>query len=125
MSKFMIGLQELKHYIPRSCAEHNEALYVYCDTCEKPLCGKCTGAHKGHSLQHIRDAIDSGRSYIERSLKDTESKLKVLQEGLINNQSMAKRIEQKTHDVASQIRSAIRRLATICETEEISPNTEP
>ncbi|XP_028966854.1 E3 ubiquitin-protein ligase TRIM71 [Galendromus occidentalis] len=109
---------ELKNYIPRSCAEHNEALFVYCDTCEKPLCGKCTEMHKGHSLQHIRDAIDSGRSYIERSLKDTESKLKVLQEGLINNQSMAKRIEQKTHDVASQIRIAIRRQLSSLEERE-------
>lgn len=92
------------------CVEHNESLYIYCNDCEKALCGKCIVVHKGHSLQYVREAIDNGRSFVERSLKETEAKLKVLQEGLINNQAMAKRVEQKTHDVASQIRGAIRRL---------------
>lgn len=99
----------MKQYHPRTCIEHNDSLYIYCNDCEKALCGKCTASHKGHSLQYVREAIDNGRNFVERSLKETEAKLKVLQDGLVNNQAMAKRVEQKTHDVASQIRGAIRR----------------
>ncbi|OQR76395.1 tripartite motif-containing protein 71-like [Tropilaelaps mercedesae] len=112
------AFQEPRQYHPRTCIEHNDSLYIYCDNCEKPLCGKCTTAHKGHNLQYVREAIDNGRNFVERSLKDTDAKLKVLQEGLVNNQAMAKRVEQKTHDVASQIRGAIRRQLSSLEERE-------
>ena len=90
---------------PRYCAEHaEEALKLYCETCQKLICRDCTlVVHHGHSYKFAKDARQAIQSQLHSLTEGAEVKLAKLKKDL----AFAKEIETFVESYPESLQSAI------------------
>lgn len=101
------------------CEMHREAQRFYCETCGLPACGECgVRDHRGHVLVYLLEAVEGAGVMATQVLGEARVGIAAVREDLEAVQIAAEGVEQKARQAASEVRTAVRRLASALEERE-------
>ncbi len=94
------------------CHEHpNKKLKIYCNTCTRLICTKCTmNSHKNHSYELVHDAFDKHKAEIVTNLEPIEEKLETIKKALVEFDARAVSINEQKANIESNISKEIQEL---------------
>lgn len=90
---------------PAFCTKHaDEALKLYCDTCQKTICRDCTIVdHRDHKYNFVADVAERERKAVEAVLQETKAKDVAVEEGLKAVKDMESRVQFKIVEVSKDV----------------------
>lgn len=115
-----LPLRAVRDRTLRYCARHEgEVLILYCDTCFMSVCRECTlKQHKDHSFIYLQDAVANNKGSLRKLLAEAKQEGGLLDDSIVASRAMAERVQMRAQNVATEIRSTIRRHMSALEERE-------
>ena len=90
---------------PAFCGKHaGEALKLFCETCQETICRDCTIVdHREHKYNFIADVSERERKIVQAILRETKTKERAVEEGLIAVKAMECRVEDRVAEVNKKV----------------------
>ncbi|XP_015905207.1 E3 ubiquitin-protein ligase TRIM71-like [Parasteatoda tepidariorum] len=98
----------------------SKVLRLYCELCREPLCNECIMDvnHSGHSMSYLQDAVADCRKATLTLLEEAANNKISLEESIQRSQRLSDDVELKIQNVATEIRTTVRRHVSVLEERE-------
>ena len=102
------------------CDKHGRDLTMYCSTCYIHVCMDCTQSeHQGHSVAYLQ--VDSGltpEAALAKFTAESKNEIKAMEDALINVQNMTEQVELRSQNVATDVKTTVKRHMAALEERE-------
>ncbi|XP_002741656.1 tripartite motif-containing protein 2-like [Saccoglossus kowalevskii] len=111
MQNSLLKRSSLMH--PTVCSDHEGFLMEqYCETCDIPVCDKCTTTEHKYPQHHVtplQESVSRQFNHLERLLRETEKKIPPLQQSLTDVRAVLMDIETQCDFAEIKLRDRVRR----------------
>lgn len=92
----------------KSCKEHDKALEIFCETCDKVICQHCTvRIHRDHEYDLVKDCHQKHISLVKAELEPVTAHIKAVSNVLHDLHSQVKNVTHSRDEVKKEIQSRV------------------